>query len=243
MEESTGRSFPKTIEEVYGSNVTLEKMPVVEIFLSIEGEGIRTGLPVVFVRFAGCNLRCGYCDTKYSYGDTIDKNIEHLSLNELTARIMSYKLDQVTFTGGEPLLETEYIEWFIKAFPKYTVNIETNGSIDVGVDTGIQTKNSIITMDYKCPSSGMESHMLLTNLEKLREQDVLKFVVGTQEDLDKVVELLNVYHVKCHVYLSPVFGQMDLERLANFVIKYRYLRLRVGIQIHKIIWDPLKRGV
>jgi 7-carboxy-7-deazaguanine synthase len=98
-------------------------------------------------------------------------------------------------------------------------------------------------MDYKCPSSGMESKMYLDNLEDLRDQDVLKFVVGTTEDLNRVKELLHQYSIKSHIYVSPVFGKMDLKDLTKFVLDNRYLNLRLGLQIHKIIWDPNTRGV
>lgn len=214
-------------------------LPVIETFLSIEGEGVRTGQPVVFVRFAGCNLSCSYCDTPYSHAIT-GLDVKMYTDEKLTKEIVNYNCRAVTFTGGEPLFKGEYIHWFINRFPDYEVNIETNGSVPV---EDFMYDNSIITMDYKCPSSGMEKYMLRENLRKLREKDVLKFVVGDEEDLRKVSELLQTYMIKCKVYMSPVFGQIELPRLAQYVIDNRHYNLNMGLQIHKFIWDPEKRGV
>ena len=219
--------------------------PIVETFLSIDGEGIRTGLPVVFVRFFGCNLRCAYCDTKYSY--TNKKNVERteyrqLSSEELTKEIMGYNCNRVTFTGGEPLLQKDYIKWFAESFPHIEINIETNGSLPIS--EFVNYKNVIITMDWKCESSKMSDEMFNDNLLKLRDNDVLKFVVGTDEDLIQSKNILENYPLKSHIYFSPVFGQMDLEKLAQFVVDLRYYqKVRIGLQIHKIIWDPNQRGV
>lgn len=214
--------------------------PLVETFLSIEGEGIRTGAPVVFVRFAGCNLRCSYCDTPYSH--TKEDAELQLTQEELTEKILSYNCKRITFTGGEPLLQADYIKWFIEMFPHYEVNIETNGSMDATQFT--EYDNCIITMDYKCESSGQDNKMHTRQLPRLRKQDVLKFVVGTEVDLEQVRHILSIYSVKSYVYVSPVFGQMELQRLAKFVCDNRhFINLRMGLQIHKFVWDPEKRGV
>lgn len=218
-----------------------EKMGVVETFLSIEGEGVRTGTPVFFVRFAECNLNCGYCDTKYSHKES--DAVEWLTSGQLVSRIQDAKCDKVTFTGGEPLLRySSWIEWFIRS-TEYEVNIETNGSIELNSDSSIFEVNSIITMDYKCPSSGMEDSMNMDNLEKLRSTDVLKFVVGDRRDLNRVLEIVTDYDIKSQIYVSPVFGTMDLQDLAKFVIENRSLEIKLGLQIHKFIWNPEARGV
>lgn len=248
MDSNTQPKFPGDTR--FLGSVPYRHLPIIETFLSIEGEGQRTGVPVVFVRFAGCNLRCKYCDTRYSYEIEMDPakgpmgnqpNYHLISWVTLTKKILGYNCHQVTFTGGEPLFQNDYIQWFVETFPDITVNIETNGSLPV--DQFTVYPNTIVTMDYKCCYSGMDKYMLLENLMELRTQDVIKFVVGTDEDLQQVLEVLHSGNIEAQLYLSPVFGVMDLEKLAKFIIDNRHFRLRMGLQIHKIIWDPNKRGV
>ena len=218
---------------------TTDNYRIVEIFKSVDGEGIRTGLPVIFVRFAGCNLKCSWCDTVYSQsgGEGI-----MMSKEEIVARLMLLNCKRITFTGGEPLENgKKFISWFIGNYPEFETNIETNGSIYIGEIARNHTH--FITIDYKCPSSGMEDKMEKRNFSKLNEDDVLKFVVADDKDLDTVRKVLIEYKPDCHIYISPVFGQMDLQKLADFVIKHDFLGVRVGLQIHKIIWDPSMRGV
>lgn len=219
---------------------TSETFKIIEIFMSIEGEGVRAGLPTVFVRFAGCNLRCKWCDTAYSY----EGKGTMMSREEIETVITSFGCNRVSFTGGEPLWRLGYffIKWFALAHPEIQINIETNGSIDI---TGcLELENTIISMDYKCPGSGMNSKMNLKNLQKLRETDVLKFVVADQKDLNSVVDILEKTNPATkNRYIQPVFGKIDLEQLVDFVVKHNHLDLRLGLQLHKIIWGPDKMGV
>jgi len=212
-----------------------------EIFKSIEGEGIRTGLPVVFVRFGGCNLSCSYCDT--GYAQTV-KDSKLMSRKQILLDILSHNCNRVTFTGGEPLFAgKDFIKWFLeKHLHGMEVNIETNGSILIPNWLNDQYR-VIITMDYKCFSSGMSHKMVVENLKKLKTKDVLKFVVGDDKDLEQVVKLVIEHEPQCNIYLSPVFGKMDLQKLAEFVVKHDKLNLRLGLQIHKFVWDPNMRGV
>lgn len=215
-----------------------KKYPIVEIFKSIEGEGIRTGAPTVFVRFGGCNLSCSWCDTKYSH----DRKVWTMMTQEdIAVQILYFKCNKITFTGGEPLDHAEFITWFRSRNPHIEINIETNGSKDIGNLVGLY--RVIVTMDYKCPSSGMTDKMNKRNIPLLTEDDVLKFVVANNEDLDEVVRIVMEYKPSCHIYVSPVFGQMDLRKLADFVVSHDFLKLRMGLQIHKFIWDPSARGV
>lgn len=219
---------------------SLKEYPVVEIFKSIEGEGIRTGSPTVFVRFAYCNLKCSYCDTKYA--QSFDE-ATYMSREEIATKILSLNCKRVTFTGGEPLERGEnFIRWFIKNFPDHGVNIETNGSKDVSKYC-TEYSDVIVTMDYKCPSSKMCDKMMISNLEKLTSIDVLKFVVADSNDLKEVVRVLMEHKPRCHIYVSPVLGKMDFETLAKFVVEHDFLGIRMGLQIHKFIWSPDKRGV
>ena len=164
-------------------------MIVNEIFSSIDGEGIRTGELATFIRLAGCNLRCRYCDTEYA----LDNNLgSEMNITEILNEVKKYKNRNITLTGGEPLAHKEtnkLIEELIKN--NYFVNIETNGSIDIEPYIG----KCLITMDYKCKSSLMEKTMLLSNLEKLSETDVLKFVINS-EDFDCKEKIMIDFNIK-----------------------------------------------
>ena len=214
-------------------------MKVVEIFKSIEGEGKRAGLPATFIRLYGCNLNCSYCDTRYGCeGNTYTS----LTLSEILYKVEELDCKNVTITGGEPLIH-EGVYDLISALLEnnYNINIETNGSKKI---TEIpRTPKVIITMDYKCPSSGMEYTMEEQNLFYLRSCDVLKFVVGTDEDLEQARKIINIYEPACEIYFSPVFGEIEPEKIVNFVISNKLNNCKVQLQLHKIIWDPDKRGV
>ena len=211
-------------------------MKVVEIFKSIDGEGIRVGYPVTFIRLAGCNLRCNYCDTKYSY--------ENEKFTEMTPKeiyIQVYKLGgkRITLTGGEPLIHKDVKVLVDLLIQKgYEVNIETNGSVDI---TLFLDKHTIITMDYKCASSDMEDKMLLDNISKLRKQDALKFVVSDDNDLDTVQRIYQ--NTKATVYISPVFGRIEPKQIVEYMLEHNMENCRVQVQLHKIIWNPEERGV
>lgn len=125
----------------------------------------------------------------------------------------------------------------------YNINIETNGSIDIKNYLG----KCLITMDYKCPSSLMEKSMNLDNLEKLTENDVLKFVIN-EKDFDTVKKILKKYGLKCYVYLSPIFGDIDLKKIVEFMKEcnsqgINMQKVRMQVQLHKIVWKPDERGV
>lgn len=215
-------------------------MNVVEIFLSIDGEGIRAGELATFVRLAGCNLRCSYCDTKYAQGMADGEEMSALAIID---RVKELGCKNVTLTGGEPLLNKDgFILAHALAEGGYSVNIETNGSIDIG--DLLDEPNVIITMDYKCPSSGCEESMCLSNLEKLREQDVLKFVLEAS-DFDAVRAVIARYKINAQIYLSPVFGRIEPVQIVDFMKREFRAKnnIRVQLQLHKFIWPPEMRGV
>lgn len=149
-------------------------------------------------------------------------------------------------TGGEPLIH-KYIDDLIYKLCEngFYVNIETNGSVPI--DKYILNKNILITMDYKLPSSGVEKNMNLNNLEKLRKNDLLKFVIG-KGDFDKVKQVIEKYSIKSYIYLSPVFGEIEPFEIVDFM-KIMHTqgidtsKMRVQVQLHKIIWNPNERGV
>ena len=215
-------------------------MLVNEIFRSIEGEGIRAGYPTTFIRLFGCNLGCSYCDTRYSCSgaDYVEKSVD-----DIVAECSVSQIKRVTITGGEPLIHKD-IELLVYKLTQqgYEINIETNGSIDV--EPFIHFDNVIITMDWKSLSSGMNELMCKANLALLRPQDVLKFVVGTTADLFDMQGVIEKYEIKAVKFVSPIFGQIRPESIVDFIV-YRpnLMDVRMQIQMHKVIWDPAKRGV
>ena len=216
-------------------------MTVNEIFSSIDGEGVRAGELATFIRLSGCNLRCNYCDTKYA----LDKNSgKEMTITEILDEVNKFKVKNITLTGGEPLIHDNIEELINKLTEnEYKINIETNGSVDIEK----YLNRCLITMDYKCTSSLMEKTMMLENLEKLTENDVLKFVIR-EEDFKCVEKILKQYRLKCYVYISPVFNEIELPNIVEFMKKCNLNgidmnKVRLQLQMHKIIWDPNMIGV
>ena len=207
-------------------------MKVNEICFSIDGEGKRSGQLAAFVRLTGCNLRCSYCDTKYSFLDG-----REMTAAEIADAVKNFH--NVTLTGGEPLLQD--CHELLNLLRSHEVNIETNGSIALA--EYLNCKNVFFTMDFKCQSSGATALMNLDNLKLLREEDVLKFVVGSESDLEQAQEICATFKPKSAIYISPVFGQIEPTEIVDFM-KRRYLQnWRLQIQLHKTIWSPDERGV
>lgn len=217
---------------------------VVEIFESINGEGKKAGQLALFIRFQKCNLNCSYCDTKWANSD--DSPYTLMNLEELYKKVVESGIKNVTITGGEPLLQ-ENIEIFLKKLaenPEINVEIETNGSINLKRFGEIKNAPSF-TMDYKLPESNMEKFMDLENFKYLKEKDTVKFVVSNIDDLERAREIIEKYSLveKCAVYISPVFGKIELSSMFDFMKKYKMNGVNMQLQIHKIIWDPETKGV
>lgn len=215
-----------------------------EIFYSIEGEGIRAGYPCVFVRFNGCNLRCEYCDTEYAQCSG-PKGAE-MSISDIIKEVEKFGCPRVTLTGGEPCYQ-EGIQDLCRVLAEedFEVNIETNGTIDAdALFVGIP--RPLITMDYKSISSMMNHEMSLDSFYGLHSTDVLKFVVGTKEDMVdavRVIKALEIKGVTPHIFFSPVFGSMEAKDIVEFLKEYGLTQCRVQLQLHKFIWPPEQRGV
>ena len=211
---------------------------VVEIFESINGEGKKAGQLALFIRFQKCNLNCSYCDTKWANSDTSPYTL--MSLEELYNKVIESGIKNITITGGEPLLQ-ENIGEFLK---KLNVEIETNGSVNLKRFSEIKNPPSF-TMDYKLPSSNMEKYIALDNFQYLTEKDTVKFVAGDINDLEKAREIIEKYSLvgKCSVYISPVFGKIELSSIVDFMKKYKLNGVNMQLQMHKIIWDPEAKGV
>ncbi len=219
-------------------------MRVAEKFISINGEGVRAGELTVFVRFQGCNLACHYCDTKWALAK--DCPCEEMSPEQIHAYIKSTGIKNVTLTGGEPLLhkDMDRLLAILLADQDLRVEIETNGAVNLRKFCACPGR-PVFTMDYKLPSSGYEKSMVLSNFELLSPDDTVKFVSGSTEDLEKAYQIIQEYDLlrKCHVYFSPVFGDIEPVEIVNFMMDHKLNEARLQIQMHKVIWHPDKRGV
>ena len=217
-------------------------MRVVEIFDSIDGEGIRAGELATFIRLAGCNVRCTYCDTPYALSASDGRD---MTIEQIIDRVKKIGNVNVTLTGGEPLIHPDAYELVSKLEANgYRVNIETNGTVSV---KKYELDNVVVTMDYKTVSSGVNARMLMENVTDLREQDVLK-IVCEEKDFPDIRKMLSEYKPKAMVYLSPIFGKIAPVQLVEFMKKLRddgviSERVRVQLQLHKIIWNPEQKGV
>lgn len=212
-------------------------MKVCEIFTSIQGESSYAGLPCTFVRFTGCNLRCSYCDTKYSY----DEGVE-MTHDEIISRVKHSGVNLVELTGGEPLLQGEHMLKLTRALLDDGLNvlIETNGSLNIGeID-----RRATIILDVKTPGSLMNDKMDLSNLDLIKPSDEIKFVITGREDYDwaKQMVVTNALRDRCKVLFSPCVGMIAPEELAGWIIEDR-LDVRFNAQVHKYIFGPDRRMV
>ncbi len=207
-----------------------------EIYRSLQGESTFAGLPCVFVRLTACHLRCGYCDTPHAFNQG-----ETMSVDGVVAQALALGDELVEITGGEPLLQLEvYPLMSHLADAGKTVLLETSGAIDTSaVDPRVR-----VILDIKTPGSGEVEANVWSNLERLRPTDEAKFVVCDRADFDWSVGIVRKHHLigRCPVLLSPAFGQVKPAELAEWILESR-LPIRLQLQQHKILWDPLARGV
>lgn len=222
------------------------KYKVVEKFISINGEGNNAGQLAVFIRFAGCNLRCSYCDTLWAV-DVKKVEYQELSGQEICNYIIDSRIRNVTLTGGEPLFQEGIYELLclLAELPELRVEIETNGSIDLCEYKDIKPDYPVFTTDYKLGTSGMEHTMKLSNFEHLEQNDTVKFVVGNDKDLETAQQIIDKYRLteKCSVHFSPVSGNIELNAIVEFMKQNKLNGVRLQPQLHKFIWDPSTRGV
>jgi 7-carboxy-7-deazaguanine synthase len=209
-------------------------MKVNELFYSIQGEGIFTGLPTIFLRTTGCNLRCSYCDTTYAY-----ENGTEMTVKEILQAIQKYPCTNLCITGGEPLLQSDLQKLLDRLLQKkFMILLETNGSIDIKKYTG--KSSLIISLDMKCPSSGMQTAMILKNISSLSKKDQLKFIIRDKKDYTYAKNILRKHLPSCVVFFQPVWGT-DPQKLIGWILNDG-LPVRLGLQLHKIIWGA-KKGV
>jgi 7-carboxy-7-deazaguanine synthase len=198
-----------------------------EIFYSLLGESTYQGLPCVFVRVAGCNLKCSYCDTPYA-----QKGGEEYSIEKILSIISKYPTKLVEITGGEPLLQNsvhELIGELIKK--KYKVLVETNGTVDISKIP----KEVMVIMDIKCPSSGMIDKIKWENIRELKDKDEIKFVISDSKDYLWVKDVIEKYNLSGKkILLSPIFDKLSPKDLSKWILEDG-LNARVHLQLHKII--------
>ena len=208
-----------------------------EIYHSIQGESTSAGRRCVFVRLTYCNLRCTYCDTEYAFYDGKD-----MSVQQVIDEVEKYNCKLVEITGGEPLVQLEDCLDLMKNLCDlgYEVMIETGGSLSIKeIDQRVK-----IIMDLKCPSSGMEKKNLYENIQYLKKNDELKFVIGNREDYEWTIQIIkkNILQGKCEILFSVVFGELEPVELVSWILEDN-LDVRFQLQMHKYIWHPETKGV
>lgn len=212
-------------------------MLITEIFKSIQGESTFAGLPCVFVRLTGCNLRCHWCDTAYAFHGG-----QKMTPDEVLTRVRELGGRLVEFTGGEPLLQREVVPLSARLLAEgRRVLVETSGERYVGE----LPKEVVKIVDVKCPASGESEKFCFDNLEVLERKDQLKFVILDEGDYGFARRFIdeNQMHERVdEIVFSPVFGQLHPRTLAEWILRDG-LEVRLGMQLHKFIWDPETRGV
>ena len=208
---------------------------ITEIFHSIQGESTHAGRPCVFVRLTGCNLRCRWCDSEYTFTGG-----ERMSLDDVVARVASYGTKLVEVTGGEPLAQAEAFDLIRRLLDDgFEVLIETSGSIDI---TPVDKRAKII-LDVKCPGSGEAAKNRWENIDELRPHDEIKFVIADRNDYDWAKRVVAEKHLdRWTVLFSPVWGEMDMKSLAEWMLADG-VPARFQTQLHKHIWGADVHGV
>lgn len=227
------------------------KLPMVELFQTVEGEGTRAGFPTTFVRVFNCNLRCSWCDTKYSYAPYQAEY--YASIQEIVDEVQRFGNHYICLTGGEPLMHRDKSLTLVRALAHIQqlidIHIETNGAIYLQpfaelrrIDAEV-AKRVRFVMDYKLSGSGEKDRMDTRNFDLLDPTDEIKFVIATEEDFIEAVQILRDHPIKALALFSPVWESMPPARLVELMLEHRLVNAKLNLQIHKIIWDPAARGV
>ena len=200
-----------------------------EIFHSIQGEAKNSGKPTVFIRTAGCPFRCTYCDTEYAFTEG-----KQVKISEIISKVKSYDSNYVTVTGGEPLAQTNIKVLLTTLFENlFKVSLETSGLVDIcDVPQGVE-----IVMDIKTPSSKENHKNIKSNLSLIKNNDVLKFVIGNKSDYEwsKKYIIENNLTLFKNIYFSPVHENLELSEIADWILRDR-LNVTLQLQLHKYIW-------
>ncbi len=206
------------------------QLRIAEVFHSLQGESVTVGLPTVFVRLTGCPLRCQYCDTAYAFNGGVVREMDDILNN-----VASYQCKHVCVTGGEPLAQPGCIELLERLCDAgHFVSIETSGARDISAID----KRVMIVMDLKTPDSLECGKNLLANLDHLKPEDQIKFVLCSRGDYEWACNIINEYHLSERVQLlfSPSWNQLNPTELANWIVHDK-LSVRFQLQLHKILWN------
>jgi 7-carboxy-7-deazaguanine synthase len=211
---------------------------VTEIFRSIQGESTHAGRPCTFVRLTGCPMRCVWCDSEYTFTGG-----EHYSIDSILDQVRAFGCKLVEVTGGEPLAQRKAFTLIERLCDEdYEVLIETGGYVSTA---GLDPRAKVI-LDIKCPASGEEPRNDWSNIERLRaDKDEVKFVIADENDwlyAKSVIEKYDLENRTVAVLISPAWGLVDLQQLAN-CIAGSGLKVRMQLQLHKYIWGPEVKGV
>lgn len=200
-----------------------------EIFHSIQGEAKNSGKPTVFIRTAGCPFRCTYCDTEYAFTEG-----KQIKISEIISKVKSYDSKYVTVTGGEPLAQTNIKVLLTSLLENsFKVSLETSGLVDIcDVPQDVE-----IVMDIKTPSSKENHKNIKSNLSLIKNNDVLKFVIGNKSDYEwsKKYIIENNLMLFKNIYFSPVHENLELSEIADWILRDR-LNVTLQLQLHKYIW-------
>ena len=200
-----------------------------EIFHSIQGEAKNSGKPTVFIRTAGCPFRCTYCDTEYAFTEG-----KQIKISEIISKVKSYDSNYVTVTGGEPLAQTNIKVLLTTLLENlFKVSLETSGLVDIcDVPQDVE-----IVMDIKTPSSKENHKNIKSNLSLIKNNDILKFVIGNKSDYEwsKKYIIENNLTLFKNIYFSPVHENLELSEIADWILRDR-LNVTLQLQLHKYIW-------
>ena len=213
-----------------------ERLRITEIYASIQGESTHVGKPCVFVRLTGCNLRCTWCDSEYTFTGG-----EHMHIDEVVKKATSFGIRTIEVTGGEPLVQRNAIPLMQRLVDEgYEVLLETSGSLAIaGVPDAVH-----IIMDLKCPDSGEVEANRLENIAALQSNDEVKFVIASRGDYEWARRMTRDHAIaeRCCVLFSPVWGSIEPRDLVEWVLADG-LDVRVQLQLHKVIWPADTTGV
>ena len=217
-------------------NSESKMLKVNEIYLSVQGESSYTGLPCVFIRLTGCNLRCIWCDTAYAFYEG-----KSMSIDEIVGKVKNFGVKLIEITGGEPLMQENVYPLMNGLIEKgFQVLLETGGSLSLEK----VPRDIIKIMDIKCPGSGEHKNNNLDNLKFLETKDEVKFVILNRHDYEWSRDLIHKYkiHEIAHILISPVYDKLELKEIVKWILEDK-LPVRLQTQLHKAIWDENTVGV